>query len=166
MYGKALELDARHPLACLALNNLGALHRAAGRVDQALDCYERAAAASPTHVESRFNAAMIYLERGRVNDAIASLEQAAALQPNHEQIQVQLGLAYLRDGRADDAARCFSLVRRLYPQNWTAAIGLAAVRAAAGDVEQARALLADGVRLGGDEARSFAAGFAALAALR
>lgn len=164
-YERALALDARHPLAALALNNLGALHRDAGRVDEALACYERAAEASPAHFESRFNAAMIRLEREQVAEAIALLEQAAALQPNHELIGVQLGLAYLRGGRPEDAARSLTLVRRLYPQNWAALIGLAALRLSAGAREEARALRAEALRLGGEEARAFAAGFPALAQL-
>lgn len=164
-YERALALDARHPLAAFALNNLGALHRDAGRVDQALECYERAAELSPAHFESRFNAALIYLERERVDDAIARLEQAGALQPNHELLGVQLGLAYLRAGRADDALRSLTLVRRLYPQNWSALVALAALRLSAGAKDEARALRDEALRLGGDAAREFAASFPALAEL-
>ncbi|MBL8801122.1 MAG: tetratricopeptide repeat protein [Planctomycetes bacterium] len=164
-YERALALDARHPLAALAHNNLGALHRDAGRVDRALECYERAASASPTHFESRFNAAMIYLERERVSEAIEKLEQASALQPSHELVGLQLGLAYLRGGRPEDAARSLTLVRRLYPQNWGALVALSALKLAAGERDEARALHREALRLGGEEARAFAAGFPALTQL-
>ncbi len=54
------------------------------------------------------------------------------------------------------------LVRRLYPDNWFAPLGLAVLHAATGQPEQARPLLADALRLGGEIARATAAGYPAL----
>lgn len=161
-YTTALEKGDRHPLSAFAWNNLGALHADASRLDEALAAYERAAAASPAHLESRFNAAMIRVERGDMVEAVTLLEQAAQIAPTHELVQTQLGLAYLRAERVEEAFRSLLLVRRLYPTNWTATIGLAALRAAEGNADEARALLDEAVARGGDDARAFAAGFPAL----
>lgn len=108
---------------------------------------------------------MIYVEQGRVDEAIHLLEEAAELEPNHEQVNLRLGLAYLRAERGQDAYRCLLLVRRLYPENWTATVGLAVLHARAQERERARALLADALRRGGEEAHAFAAGFPVLAPL-
>ncbi len=56
-------------------------------------------------------------------------------------------------------------MRRLYPENWFAPLGLAVLYAATERPEQAKPLLEDALRLGGDVARSTAAGYPALAPL-
>jgi tetratricopeptide (TPR) repeat protein len=164
-YQQALAVEHSPYQEAMVLNNLGSAKREAGDVDGALEHFELAAGASRVHFESRFNAAMIYLERGRVTDAIERLEAAADLQPNHELISVELGNAYLADGRVEDAFRSYLLVRRLHPSNWRATLGLAAVRAGGGQPAEARQLLDEAVALGGEEAREHAKRFSMLAEL-
>lgn len=161
-YEKALELAPNHPEAGKVHNNLGAIHQAKGEIDEAAARYEQAVAVSPFHLESRYNLAVIYLARDRVDEAIELLEDAAALQPNHEIVMTRLGFAYLRQGRNEEGYRSLLLVRRLYPANWEATLGLAALAAASGQEEQARGLLNDALRLGGDAARRQAASYQAL----
>jgi tetratricopeptide (TPR) repeat protein len=129
IYAKALELAPKHPEAAAARNNLGAMRLARGEKDAALEHFEAALAAAPANLESRYNAALLYLEKGRNDEAIALLEQAAQLEPNHEPVNLRLGLAYLDAQRDDDAYRSLLLVRRSYPQNWAAALGLAVLHA-------------------------------------
>ena len=160
-YEAALQVDPKHPHVA-TLNNLGAIFLAAGQNDQALEKFEAAVDAATFHVESRYNAAILYLDRDRVDEAIELLEEAATLEPNHEQITTRLGLAYMRQGRGQDAYKSLLLVRRLYPQNWAATVGFAALHVGAEDSGIARRLLDDALRLGGEEARTFAANFPVL----
>ena len=76
-----------------------------------------------------------------------------------------LGLAYLEANRGEDAFRTFTLVRRLYPENWIAPLGLAVLHAASQRPETARELLDEAFRLGGNQARQTAAQYPALAGL-
>jgi cytochrome c-type biogenesis protein CcmH/NrfG len=99
-----------------------------------------------------------HLDQGRVDDAIPLLEQAARFAPNHEALHIRLARAYLEKGRAEDAFRALSLVRRLYPDNWFAPLGTAVLFAATERPEQAKPLLDEALRLGGDVARTTAAG--------
>ena len=161
-YEAALQVDPKHPQVSATLNNLGAVFLAAGEKDRALEKFEAAVQASPLNLESRYNAAILYLDRDRVEEAIKLLEEASALQPNHEQITTRLGLAYMRQGRGEDAYKSLLLVRRLYPENWAAAVGFAALHVGAEDSRVARRLLDEALRLGGKDARTFAATFPAL----
>jgi len=90
------------------------------------------------------------------------LEQAVALRPDHEAGNEALAMAYLQEGRNQDAYRTFLLLRRLYPQNWSAPLGLAALHAASNDPEGAKKLLAEALDLGGDVARNAARRYPAL----
>ncbi len=70
-----------------------------------------------------------------------------------------------RRAAARTAYRALTLVRRLYPENWFAPLGMAVLYAATERPDEARPLLDEAFRLGGDVARSTAAGYPALAPL-
>jgi tetratricopeptide (TPR) repeat protein len=164
-YERALEMDPQHPLVAATFNNLGTVHLDRGEIEQAVERWEQAVEASPTQFEARYNLATQYLDQNRVDDAIPLLEEAARLAPNHETLHTRLGRAYMEKGRGEDAFRALSLVRRLYPENWFAPLGMAVLLAATERPEQAKPLLDDALRLGGDIARATAAVYPALAPL-
>ena len=85
--------------------------------------------------------------------------------PIHETLHTRLARAYMEKGRGEVAFRAFTLVRRLYPDNWFAPLGMAVLFAATERPEQAKPLLDDALRLGGDVARTTAVGYPALAPL-
>ncbi len=164
-YEKALELALGGADAAAAHNNLGAIHLDRGEIDPATERFRQAAAASPLHFESRYNLALIHLERNELGAATGWLEEPVAVRPDHELANLRLANAYLLAGRDEDAFRSFLLVRRLYPENWAAVLGLAALRARAGETARARALLAEAIAQGGEPARQSASAFPLLAEL-
>jgi len=161
-YEAALALQPEHPRAVLVLNNLANLDLTRGERESAISRFEQAVAASPSHFESRFNLGVQYLQSDRLDQGVAMLEQAVALRPDHEAGNEALAMAYLQEGRNQDAYRTFLLLRRLYPQNWSAPLGLAALHAASNDPEGAKKLLAEALDLGGDVARNAARRYPAL----
>jgi Flp pilus assembly protein TadD len=68
----------------------------------------------------------------------------------------------MQSGRNQDAYRSFLLVRRLYPENWVAPFGLALLHTGSGQQEQARELLEESFRLGGERARNEARNYPVL----
>ena len=150
-------MDPQHPLAAATLNNLGTVHLDRDDTEAAVARWEQAVAASPAQFEARYNLAAQYLDQQRLDDAIVLLEQAARLAPNHETLHTRLARAYMAKGRGEDAFRALSLVRRLYPDNWFAPLGMAVLFAATERPDEARPLLDDALRLGGDVARTQAA---------
>jgi len=164
-YEAALEASPNDLEASKALNNLGAIYLDRGETDSAAEKFEAAVAAGPGHLEAHYNLALIRLDQGRLEEAIGLLERAAAIEPNHEVVTTKLAYVYLEAGRGDDAYRSFLLVRRLYPRNWSAPLGLAVLLAASGQPAEAQAQLAEALRLGGDSARSQASAYPVLADL-
>jgi Flp pilus assembly protein TadD len=164
-YERALEIQPNNPEVGLVYNNLGAIALEEGDLGTAQDHFEKAVAAAPGSLESRYNLALIYLDSQRIDEAIEMLEGATNVDPNHEVVNIRLGIAYLQAGRGEDAFRTFTLVSRLYPRNWMAPIGLAVLHAANGRPEQARPLLNRAYELGGDAARQTARGYQVLADL-
>jgi tetratricopeptide (TPR) repeat protein/predicted AlkP superfamily phosphohydrolase/phosphomutase len=161
-YEAALARSPEHPLAVSALNNLASLYVTRGERDAAIARFEQAVEASPRHFESRFNLGVQFLQTDRVDEGIAMLEEAIVLQPSHEVANSMLAMAYLNVGRNHDAYRACLLVRRLYPRNWVAPLGLAALHATSEDREGARRLLGEALELGGESASAEAARYPVL----
>ena len=164
-FEKALALNADHPLASAAHNNIGTVQLDRGDRAKAMAAFEQAVKKPPPIFEARFNLGSLYLEDGRLDDAILLFEEGARLSPNHEALNARLARAYMQKNRGEDAYRTLTMLRRLYPQNWYAPLGLAALHAANGRPEQAKPLLADALKLGGDAARQESASYPALAPL-
>src|SRR5262249_42506795 len=100
-----------------------------------------------------------------LDDAIRLLEEGAKLSPNHEMLNERLARAYMLKGRAPDAYRTLTLLKRLYPKNWYAPLGLATLYAANNHPEEAQPLLAEAIRPGGEAARKEGSTYPALAKL-
>jgi Flp pilus assembly protein TadD len=132
---------------------MAGIYLARGEREAAITHFEEAAALQPGHFESNRNLGLQYLETGRVDEAIARLEAAAAIDATDEELNTGLGVAYMRAGRTADAYRVFLLVRRLYPQNWKAPLGLALLHTYVDRSEEARRLLGEALELGGAQAR-------------
>ncbi|HVN37468.1 MAG TPA: tetratricopeptide repeat protein [Myxococcota bacterium] len=164
-FQKALSLNGEHPLAAATWNNIGTAELDRGNRAAAMAAFEKSVALSPPVFEARFNLGSLYLEDGKLDDAIRLLEEGAKLSPNHEMLNERLARAYMLKGRAQDAYRTLTLLKRLYPRNWYASLGLATLYAANNHPEQAKPLLADALRFGGEAARKQASAYPALAKL-
>ena len=164
-YQKALEMEPDHPEAAQVHNNLGAIALDRGEIDQAARSFEQAVERAPRDLESLYNLALIDMERNQVERAIKRLEAAALVEPNHELVNIRLGLAYLTAGRGEDAFRTFTLVKRLYPDNWMAPLGLAVLHAANARPQKARELLLVALEKGGAPALQTARGYPVLSKL-
>lgn len=130
-----------------AYYNLGVNASQRGRYDEAVENYEKAPALDPKHAlyaAALNNLGTVQLDRGDKKEAIARWEQALKASPAQLEARYNLASQYLDQGRLDDAIP---------------------LHAANGRPEEARKLLDEALRLGGDPARAEAAGYPALAPL-
>ncbi len=134
--GAAREFRAaleRHPtplVASLALTNLGRQEEDAGRIDAALELYERAVAVDPDNASGRSNLGALLAERGRVADAVPHLSAAVRIRPDDPDARFNLGMALLDLGRPDEAAAELQAAADLAPGDLAIRARLEAVRAA------------------------------------
>jgi Flp pilus assembly protein TadD len=155
----------RHSLPASPHNTWAGICLARGAREAAIAHFAAAGARAPDHFESNRNLGLQYLETGRVDEAIVRLEAAAAIDATDEELNTGLGVAYMRAGRTADAYRVFLLVRRLYPQNWKAPLGLALLHTYVDRSEEARQLLDEALELGGAQAHKEASSNPVLAEL-
>ncbi|HEU5397251.1 MAG TPA: tetratricopeptide repeat protein, partial [Verrucomicrobiae bacterium] len=75
-----------------------------GRLDEAIEYYEKAAALEPTSAAIYIGLGNVYARKGSLPDAIASYQKALEIDPANVEAQYDLGLAYLYGDRIDEGA--------------------------------------------------------------
>ncbi len=152
LFEEALAIDDALPFLPMGYGDV--LQRA-GRFQEAERAFLSVLELEPDSFKARYNLGVTYGRQGRTDDAVA-------MAPNHEQVTARLGIAYLQAGRGEDAYRSLLLVRRLYPDNWLAPLGLAVLQARARKPEDAGRLLGQALELSGETARAQAVGYPVL----
>jgi glutathione synthase/RimK-type ligase-like ATP-grasp enzyme len=100
-YDHLLSVDPSH---IGALNNLGNLLLAAGRVDAAHDLYQRAVAADPSHLASRANLGNTLLKQRRPAEAAEHFAAALQHDPRYRPAHAGLSFAFAEIGDPESAA--------------------------------------------------------------
>lgn len=123
----------------------GNAHLDAGRLDDALDAFSRAAEDDPARAEAHNNKGVVLRRLGRPDDAADAFRIAIELAPNHAAAHCNLGNALIDLGRPGDAVPLFEEAIRLAPDYADAIFNLGNAKRAAGDnisaAEQYRAAL-------------------------
>jgi tetratricopeptide (TPR) repeat protein len=88
---------------------LGDLYHQAGRLDDALDCYEACDALKPGHPAARSRAASVLISMHRFADAQSVLQELLSAGEADPALHHNLGLAHYYQEHWDDAAAQFSL---------------------------------------------------------
>jgi tetratricopeptide (TPR) repeat protein len=123
----------------LYLNNLGALHRAVGALDQAEAAFRRAAALNPRDGTTLLNLGNLAVDRGDIEPAMTLFRQASEAAPRDARPLNNLGTMHHRRGQMKEAANCFRAALARAPAYAEAACNLATVLSDAGRPEEAEA---------------------------
>ncbi len=119
-----------------------AVYQSRGQAEQAFDYWRRAAAADPTHVESRQLLLMVLAERGRVEEAARLAAELQQIQPHEAQHYLVGGRLWARLGRWDLAETALRKAAELAPNDGQVHAFLALVYLQSGTNTQQAALQA------------------------
>jgi tetratricopeptide (TPR) repeat protein len=133
---------AVHPDNWFAWAQLGAVHREAGRLDEAMECFDRAIAGDPANHKAYEDRAPARFERGDVAGALADCDRAIELNPRCPDPLVNRGAIRSRQGDTAAARADFERALAIDPTNATAWMNLGAARQNLGDLDGARAAYA------------------------
>lgn len=99
LIGRALAVREAAPF----YTNLGTILQAAGQLDEAANCYERALELEPGLAEAHLNLGLAHQLRGRLDDAAAAYERARDLKPQLAETWSNLGYVRKAQGRLKEA---------------------------------------------------------------
>ena len=122
---------------------LGAVHQKAGRADQAIAAYQRAAALDERAVAPRNNLAMLLAERGDLDAGLALAQEAFAIAGDNPYVMDTLGSLYLRRGLVDRSISILEDAHAAAPELPDAQLHLALAYREAGRTDDARRLLSE-----------------------
>lgn len=96
---------------------LGRAFWALGRVQEALEHFEKACELMPHEPYYRLELAEAYLALNRYDEAIEQLEQTVLWAPYDDYYHIRLAAAYLQAGRLEDAISAMEKAVKLSPRN-------------------------------------------------
>jgi Flp pilus assembly protein TadD len=105
----------KRPANIRALAALGAIHQAAGRLDEARALLQEAVRLAPDSVEAKNNLGNAWMKAGNWREAEACFQQALALQSDEPYALNNLGNALLQQGRLPEAVTRFEQALRAKP---------------------------------------------------
>jgi tetratricopeptide (TPR) repeat protein len=106
---------AKNPDCWMCCNNLGNALLQKGRVDEALEQFQKALRINPQYVEARSNLGAALFQKGQVDDAISQYKRSLEISPNYAQAIYNLGLALFQKGQVDDAISQYKRAARINP---------------------------------------------------
>jgi tetratricopeptide (TPR) repeat protein len=121
-YWQNSETLWNHTIACtppnfIAQGNLAAALRDQGRVDEAIDHFQKAVQINPADAEAHYNLGTMLHQKGDIDQVIAQFEQALQLNPDYAEAHDNLGNAFFEKGRIDDAIAQYQQGLQIKPDN-------------------------------------------------
>ena len=106
-----------HPELFIVHNTIGLNHLKMGRLETALESFERARKLNPDYDSIDVNRARALAGLGRLNEAIATLQQVVEGNPHFPAAQMLLGAMLRRSGKAQQAAEVYRQVVQQRPDD-------------------------------------------------
>lgn len=106
------------------LNNLGNVYRSANRLEDAINCYQKALELKPESADSQLNLGIALTEKGEIIGAIAAFEAALAADPYHPRAHITLGDLLQSQGELDRAIASYQKAIALNPESFEALTSL------------------------------------------
>jgi len=144
LFQHALEVTSDN---YLAHNNLGAVLRKEGRIDEAVSHFQEALRIRPRYADALGGLGEARMAQGRLDEAFVYISEAVRLRPSSAEAHVNLGTALSRLGKPSESETQYREAIRFQPDNAEAHSGLGAALAGQGQAEEAIRELREAVRI-------------------
>ena len=137
----------RNPECAPALLVCGIILERRGKVDRAIECYERVARLNPNLVDARLNLGTLALKKGDATRARSEWERALRLNPSNVRALLNLGALELRDGDHASAERLLQKALERSPDSAAVWNNIGVLRVERGRAREAREAFEKAVEL-------------------
>lgn len=138
-YARVLRAD---PGDAGSWNNLGNVHAAAGRFDEAIDAFEHAITHRPDEPAIYLNLCDVLRRADRAVPRLKVARDAAAIAPDDRAVQTELGMALAHNEQIEEATAVFEAAVKRWPEFGESHIELGWLYEATNRTEDLRAFLA------------------------
>ena len=140
-----------------ALQLLGLIRRAEGRLAEAEQLYRRSLARNPAQPNVHYNLGNLLYHLGRFDDAIAACREAIRQKPNYVDAYLRLGHAFQSKGEYAAAEQAYRQCLRYQPNFLMAKQSLGGVLTDQGRAQEAERVLGQALAQGSSDPRQVAA---------
>ena len=117
--------------------NLGIALAARGRLDEAIQHFDRALLLKPDDVKADLNLGAAWARQGNLLEAVQHFERALQLEPDYPEAHCNLGNALAAQGRLDEAIQHYERALQLKPDDAEVHYNLGKALAAQGKLDEA-----------------------------
>jgi tetratricopeptide (TPR) repeat protein len=154
-FDAALKTDANHSRNGAVYADLGRALARMGKLDEALESYSKALAATPDDPQANAGLGAALLEKGRLDESIERCRKALDIDEDNAAAHNTLGVALARNGNLADASLHLQRAVELEPNSFEAQFDLGRVLAAQSNFSEALVHFQKAVEVsGGKEAQS------------
>jgi protein O-mannosyl-transferase len=131
---------ARNPNSFLACHNLGSLLATRGRLDEALENYQKALALEPDLAAAHFDLGLLLVRLNRFDEASEHYRKALELKPDYADAGYNLGVLFADQRQTNQAIACYQKTLQINPRYADAAYNLGVLLAGQGQTDRAAEL--------------------------
>ena len=125
------------PNSSIAHGSLGHAYQELGRLDEAVEEYQRAIAIYPDDYKAHYNLGVVYDQQGLFDKAVPSYQRAIQINPAYPNAHYNLGIIYQKQGMVEKAIGHFKKVAELDPADYEARNNLGVAYAMLGNLDEA-----------------------------
>ncbi len=127
----------RNPACWMAYNNLGAILKAQGKLDEAMVYFRKSLEFKPDNVQAYHNLGLTLLLQSRLDEAQACYQKAVQIKPRYPNAYNSLGNIFAARGQFDKAIASYRKALEIKPRHAAAHNNLGTALAVQGRLEQA-----------------------------
>ncbi len=152
---EARRLAEKFPDQGFVWKGLGVSYKELGRIEEALEPMQKAAALSPLDVEAHYNLGVVLQALGRQDEAASSYRKALEIKPDYVDALINLGVLQHEAGQLNEAERSLRRAFEIMPQNVKAVFNLGNVLMELERYQEAEQIFKSAVQLPGSEGEAY-----------
>ena len=122
VFDQTQVLSAQFPQSFITWNLLGSSSVQLGKLDEAVNAYQKALYLQPNNAEVHNNIGVVFKEKGMLSEAIQSYNKAISIKPNYAEAFYNKGVAAQDHGNVKEAIKAYSKAIYFKP-NYPSAYG-------------------------------------------
>ena len=101
------KLSPLSPIMLMLYNNMGATLKDQGKLDEAIQAYNKAISIKPDYAEANYNVGVTLKEQGKLDEAIQAYIKAISIKPDYAEANYNVGVTLKEQGKLEEAIQAY-----------------------------------------------------------
>ena len=105
---KSSQLLEQYPYSINLYNIIGASNKGLGKLDEAIEAFNKALSIKPDYAEAYYNMGVILKKQGKLDEAIEAFNKALSIKPDYAEAYYNMGNALKNQGKLKEAIEAYN----------------------------------------------------------